>query len=328
MVGNQVLGLFGVVLLGGWLASESALGEPPFGGTIFIDPNIITEADPTAFVEIEATGRGTRTMYDRRVNDWIQNRAYLFEASYDDGLTIEMQVNAEFGSESAAHEQAEKYAIIFGRLPTLLRLDVETSWIHRGVNPFGGGNRNLLIHTGQSDLYVRDGILEETLVHEASHTSLDADHANSAGWRAAQEADDEFISTYARDFPRREDIAESFLTYLAVRHLADRIPESLAKEIREAIPNRIAYFDSLELDLYPLIPRPPLEITKLHWDRSSGNLEVTWNSIPNAKYFIELSSDLVNWRQRPFGLTARDAETTRTIRIGTDDSLFVRILAP
>jgi|GEM_PF-2379868 hypothetical protein len=29
-----------------------------------------------------------------------------------------MQVNLEFGSESAAQEQAEKYAIIFGRLPT------------------------------------------------------------------------------------------------------------------------------------------------------------------------------------------------------------------
>ena len=115
--------------------SERAFGEPPFGGKIFIDPNIITEADPTAFAEIETIGRGVRTMYDRRVNDWIQNRAYLFEASYDDGLMIEMQVNAEFGSASAAQEQAEKYTIIFGRLPTSLRRDIETSWIHRGVNP-------------------------------------------------------------------------------------------------------------------------------------------------------------------------------------------------
>lgn len=29
-----------------------------------------------------------------------------------------MQVNLEFGSESVAQEQSEKYAIIFGRLPT------------------------------------------------------------------------------------------------------------------------------------------------------------------------------------------------------------------
>ena len=115
--------------------SERAFGEPPFGGKIFIDPNIITEADPTAFAEIETIGRGVRTMYDRRVNDWIQNRAYLFEASYDDGLMIEMQVNAEFGSASAAQEQAEKYTIIFGRLPTSLRRDIESSWIHRGAHP-------------------------------------------------------------------------------------------------------------------------------------------------------------------------------------------------
>ncbi|MEN9019381.1 MAG: hypothetical protein ABF370_02610, partial [Verrucomicrobiales bacterium] len=114
---------------------------------------------------------------------------------------------------------------------------------------------------------MKDGILEETLIHEASHTSLDAAHANAAGWRAAQEADDEFVFSWARDFSTREDVAESFLSYLAVCHLADRIPESLAIEIREFIANRIVYFDTLDLDLYPLIPRPLLAIKSLYWDR-------------------------------------------------------------
>ena len=67
------------------------------------------------------------------------------------------------------------------------------------MQPFGGGNNNLLIHTGQGAQYEASGILEETFVHEAAHTSLDAVHASSAGWIAAQQADPNFISTYARD---------------------------------------------------------------------------------------------------------------------------------
>ena len=64
---------------------------------------------------------------------------------------------------------------------------------------------------------------KETLVHEAAHTSLDSAHASAAGWLAAQSADPTFISTYARDFPAREDIAETFVLYLAVRYRSDRI---------------------------------------------------------------------------------------------------------
>jgi len=192
-------------------------GPPPFAGTIFIDPDIITVADPTTFQSLSHAGQASRTMFDRRVNDWITVDAWLFDASFDDGLTAEIQVNPEFGS-AAPLLGAGQYAEVIGRLPTTLRRDVETVWIHRGTQPFGGGNNNLLIHVGQAALYVDDGILEGTLVHEAAHTSLDAVHAAAPGWLAAQSADGTFISTYARDHPGREDIAESFLRDLAVRY--------------------------------------------------------------------------------------------------------------
>ncbi len=251
------IGLCFMVLM--TITRVAVLGEPPFGGTIFIDPDIITSTDPTTFQGASYAGRGNRRMFDRRVG-WIHVNAYLFNASFDDGLTAEIQVNPEFGSESAASTEAQKYGQVIGRLPTGLRTDMETVWIHRGVNPFGGGNNNLLIHTDQADLYVADGILEETLVHEAAHTSLDAAHAAAPGWLAAQTADGEFISTYARDNPNREDIAESFLPYLAVRYRPDRISQSLADTILQTIPNRIAYFDNQPFSMYPLeaLPRPRL----------------------------------------------------------------------
>ena len=226
--------------------------EPPFAGTIFIDPDIITASDPSTFQSVSYAGQQTRTMFDRRVNGWITVDAHLFSATFSDGLVAEIQVNPEFGTPAPAREEAEKYAEVIGRMPTSLRRDVQTVWIHRGVQPFGGGNNNLLIHVGQADVYAGDGILEETLVHEAAHTSLDAPHAASPGWLAAQHADGRFISDYARDNPDREDIAESFLPYLAVRYRSSRISAALADTILQAIPNRVAYFDAQNFDVHPI----------------------------------------------------------------------------
>ena len=172
----------------------TTLGTPPFGGTIFIDPDIITPEDPTTFISLIYNGQGSRTMFDRRVNDWVTLNPYLFPAQYDDGLYIEIQVNPEFGNPEVAEVQALKFAEVIGRLTTQLRKDVETVWIHKGNEPFGGGNNNLLIHTDWSEEnYESQGILEETLVHEASHTSLDSYHAETEDWLNAQSIDCNFI---------------------------------------------------------------------------------------------------------------------------------------
>jgi hypothetical protein len=226
--------------------------DPPFGGTIFIDPDIITSDDPTTLTGVTDAGRGMRRMFDRRVNDWIDVEAILFEATFSDGPSVEVQVNPEFATADAGRIEAVFYADAIGRLPRSLRTDVRTVWIHRGIEPFGGGNDNLLIHVGQGARYVADGILEETLVHEAVHTSIDAAHRSAPGWVAAQATDPTFISTYARDFPDREDLAESFLPYLAIRYREDRISASLRSTIMATIPHRIAYFDGLGLDALPV----------------------------------------------------------------------------
>ena len=215
--------------------------DPPYAGTVWIDPDIITPSDPTALVSVTDAGRGQRTMFDHRIKDWII--AYLFMAQFDDGLTTEIQVNPEFDSAAAAMAEASKYGRAIGQLPTVLRTNVETVWIHKGNAPLGGGNNNILIHTDFPEDY-----LEEGLAHEGVHTSLDPAWMGlvaAADWRAVQTADGHFISDYARDHPEREDIAESFLPYLAVRYRSARISRSYERTILETMPNRIAYFDRL-----------------------------------------------------------------------------------
>ncbi len=231
----------------------SAAVPPPYGGTIFIDPDIITSADATRFTATTDNGRGTRTVFDRRADAFISINAYLFRATYSDySAPVEVRVNPEFGSTAAARTAANKFARVIGRLPKCVRQDLRTITIHKGNNPFGGGNFDLLIHTGKSAEYEADGILEETLVHEASHVSLDSRHRNTTGWLAAQQSDPTFISTYARDNPTSEDVAESFLTYLAIRYRNERISATNSNKIKAAIPARIAYFDSKNLDVTPV----------------------------------------------------------------------------
>jgi F5/8 type C domain len=254
----------------------AVMADPPYDGTIHFNRNIITTTDPTTFLSVTDAGQAKRSMYDRRLNKWETFNAYLFNAQFDDGLAAEIQVNPEFGSQDAARIQAQKYCPVIGKLPTVLRTKVETVSIHQGVQLFGGGNKNLVIHTEQADQYERDGILEEALVHEACHTAFDDTLNSNADWIAAQEADKgSFISKYARDYPQREDVAESFLCYLAVRYRSDRISKADADKILEAIPWRIAYFDAQPLmqSIHPIAP-PLLKLVKAS---ASSQTPEAWN---------------------------------------------------
>ena len=231
---------------------------PPYEGTAFLGSDVITPSDVSSLIDVTYAGRGKRTVFDRRPADWIEITAYLFNAHFDDALNSEIQVNPEFGSVSAAEEAAVKYAKMVGQLPTALRADVDTVTIHKGEASWGGGNNNILIHADNyaNDPYFRD-FEEEVLIHESAHTSLDADHAEAPDWLAAQVADVGFISTYARDHPLREDIAESVLPWLALRYRSDRISGADSQAIQRAIPNRLAYFDRTLLDreMYPMRDR-------------------------------------------------------------------------
>ena len=66
-------------------------------------------------------------------------------------------------------------------------------------------------------------------------------------------ADNKFISKYAKDYPHREDVAETINWWIAVRCKPDRISKSTYKKIIEGIPNRLKYLDEQNYDTYPLV---------------------------------------------------------------------------
>ncbi len=258
-----------VQILHGWIAavvvSIGALGYPaiadavpPYSGTAFIMPNLITEADPTRFVAITDRGLESRNVFDRRVDDYVVMDVFVYEVSYSDGRTIAFMVNPEFGNIDASRQPVSYYAPVFGRLPNVLRRGLAYVWIHKGDNPFGGTpfdntHPAVLIHTGAlAQSYINQGVLEEILIHEATHAVMDTSVRDTADWLDAQSSDNEFISTYARDNTAAEDVAESFLPYLAVCCGQGRVSASVTNTTNATIPARLRVFDSLLLDAGPL----------------------------------------------------------------------------
>ena len=233
------------------------ISEPPYGGTIFVTGNIITSTDKSVFDSIVYKGTDKRSMYDRRNGGgFIDHNPFLYDAYFSDGLVTEIQINSEFSVDQSLLE-AEKYGFLIGQMSKDLRKHVETMWIHKGLEGYGGGNYNILVHTGMSEFYesyYTGSIIEETLIHEATHTSIDAyiypDRKTSGeGWINAVDKDNCYISDYARDYPYREDLAELMPLYIAVKFFPDRISEDDRNKILSCCINRILYLDSLSLDL-------------------------------------------------------------------------------
>ncbi|CAI8230082.1 MAG: Uncharacterised protein [SAR116 cluster bacterium] len=236
--------------------NKLSLNAPPYQGTIWETGDIINASDPSAFNDISYSGIGERQMYDRRNGGaWVNLSPFLFDVSFSDGLSTEIQVNPEFSLEQAT-EEANKYAFLIGQLPKGLRKDVFTIWIHKGEENYGGGNNNILIHTGMTEVYENysSGIVEETLIHEAVHTSVDAylypnRETDGVGWVNAAQKDGCYISSYAMENPFREDIAELFPFYVAIKYFPERISEQMRDNILSCNLNRILYLDTLDIDL-------------------------------------------------------------------------------
>ena len=249
------------------------LNEPPFYASMYITGGIITSSDPSLFDKIEYNGVFERLTYDRRLETAsrggsVQREVYVYTNYYSDGTKIETLVNLEFTQEES-RVITEKMAFLIGQLPYALRRDLKVVNINKGLQTWGGGADAISITDGglteheinfrwpgfsYDNNYVAD-INQEVLIHEAAHVAFDwklyPDRlTDGEKWLEAVALDGGcYISDYARDNPLYEDIAETFLLYIAVRYFPERIPDDIRDKILSCSYNRIKYFDSLGLDM-------------------------------------------------------------------------------
>jgi len=163
--------------------------------------DFISEADPDSFTDLTFVGREDKEMPGAPDgSDLFDVNSFVFEAAFSDDETLEIWCHSSFSTEAAAREYADKLTPRLGKLPAFQRNMMDHVVIHNGD---GGAFAEI---EGQFFIH-----LEETVFHESVHASYQFMYEDSPEWTGAQSADSAFVTEYAQENPRLEDIAESAL---------------------------------------------------------------------------------------------------------------------
>ena len=248
-------------VLYGALVSVQTMAQqtPPYSGTVYLDPSWVAPGDPTSLTAMTYEGQEFATLFDRRVNAFRYVSTYSYSLKFSDAVSVVARVNTEFLQEEAPGI-AEKWGNVLGQLPLGLLEGLGELHLQPGDQLMGGNDAtnptHVLIHTIHGDRNLSLGWAEEEVLHELAHAVLQHLQNNSA-WLDAQSSDNCYISSYAADYPTREDVAESLAPYLALKLRPDRVRVSDQQKISDCIPARIAVFDSYfgsnNIDLYPWV---------------------------------------------------------------------------
>ena len=258
--------LFSTILVLGFLCCLNANAKPPFKSMVLGWDKMINKDDPTTFEKIEykdvitVKGIDERTGWKGKDQFYAKFKAHVFKVTYKDNTPTNIQVNYEIKKRKKAEDLALKLGKAFGQLPKFLRKNINTITINKGTMKARAWDKEISIFTNSID-----ETIEELLLHEAAHITIDWDQKNttvghinfSSKWKSAQSADNEYISKYAKTLIgkkwRLEDVSESIMAWIYIKCKSDRIPKKKYDKIVKTIPNRIKYFDIQNYDLYPMV---------------------------------------------------------------------------
>ena len=191
-------------------------------------------------------------------------RSFNFTAEYEDNISMEIFV--EYIKDLKDFEKAEKVALFYskmvGQMPYFLKINAKKIYIHKDIGKDDGtwwvGNKNKkkenILHISHSRCTSKRmySLCSVAMIHELSHV-LDREKKLSyqSKWLETIKLDKNFYcSKYAKVTPK-EDFAESVLCWIAVRHKSNIINKNEIVKINQFIPNRLKFFDELNLNVYP-----------------------------------------------------------------------------
>lgn len=238
--------------------------QPPYFGTVFEFPTAVDSSVITGFFEsAEYQGIKQREWWDYRdcCNGWNNAETHVFLIKTTDDQEFEIFVNKNdwpnVSEGSDGYTEMLRHAIALTRIPKIFRGQLNSFALNGdGVGSLGGGNpwtKTMNANLGYTKSLFAPGTIEEFFVHEGCHVTVDDMFKNDPEWIQAQNDDGKFISTYARDFPQREDIAESMPAWMFVRkHVqitendnidVTGISDRKILTVIETIPNRLKFFE-------------------------------------------------------------------------------------
>ena len=213
------------------------------------DHEFIATSDASVFACITFNGRRTAEMPDKRKDRLMAKNTFIFTARYRDRTNVGIWAHPDFGSQEKAVESVMPAAEAIGKLPTFMRKTLHHVVIHRGNETAFGEHEGhfFVLYSQNIKTRIRNHDLEETVFHESVHATLDKKYAHSKKWQAAQKADGDFVTKYAKRKPEGEDLAESGLFAWTLIMHPGRLPEKVEARVRKIMPHRIAFFEELFL---------------------------------------------------------------------------------
>ncbi len=238
------------ILCGGYFLTTSLAmaGDAPFSSTVQMNLDTINETVSSTFICLEYSGRKNHRVYDKRIAGEYAMYAYSFNAKFSDQTFIEIVVNPEFESAYTARESIYPIVYAMGRVYAPLRRGVGRIVLHRGNKGLHAGGYikdygQVVLYLGTVADRLRENHLEESLFHESVHAAWDKKYAYTELWRAAQLADDAYITQYAKG--SNEDMAETALLVYGLRTNPDAVPANVSEALTELVPNRTKVIRSI-----------------------------------------------------------------------------------
>lgn len=231
-----------------FLLSATLQGEPLFPNSVVSnDIDFIRTTDPSQPFQLQLTGRGRKEMPDKRSEALFLEGVFTFRLQYDDGSSVEAWASPEIGDSTAAEKYVRLLGAALGKQPQALREKLDHVVIHGGEETAYAEEEGhfFVIYAKNIEKRISTHDLEETVFHETIHATLEADHAKSPSWIAAQKKDPGFITDYAEENPQKEDLPESALFAYTLLHFPGRLSAAHEGKVRETMPHRLQYLETL-----------------------------------------------------------------------------------
>jgi len=198
-------------------------------------------------------------------------RAFSFIGEYEDNISIKIFV--EYNKDSKNYKEAEKKALyfanMFGQMPYFLKEHAVKIYIHRKTGKKEVVSPWWVRDDGKSELHINESRCGNYLssqggnysnhecvplmIHELAHLLKFADNSviSNSKWKKARKLDKKFYCTKYAKINIEEDFAESVMCWIGARYKSNKIKKSKVTKMNEFIPNRLKFFDDLNLNMYP-----------------------------------------------------------------------------
>jgi len=226
----------------------SVAAEPIFPSSVTSnDLDFIHGGDQSVQGCFEYLGETTQEMPGHPSDELMAPGTFTYEVRYSDGTSVQVWVHSDVQSQANARVLLGQVMPRLGKLPTFMRDTLDHVVIHAGDRGAFAESEGhfFVLYSENMTIRIANNDLEETVFHEAVHATLDAQYLGSLGWGRAQSMDNAFVTGYAASRPGKEDMAESALFAYAMIKNPGRLPPEIEDQVRQIMPNRLAYFEEL-----------------------------------------------------------------------------------